>query len=99
MSGETTGLYTAGSRSKSNASALLNCSGEYRITIEGKEVDAERLDSCPACFVDEALDDADENCMFALIKDAIAEVATRNSLPGRRLLGRYGHAYWCLHKW
>jgi hypothetical protein len=100
-SGETIGHYNTGEGSKLNSPAALLSNGDYCIKIKDKRVGAERLDSYPSRFVDEALDKADENCIFDLINDRIAFVATREIRPGEQLLGRCGHVYcwWCQHKW
>ena len=50
--------------------------------------------ACHARFIDEALTESDENCMFVIKKGRIVVVATKPIKPGAQLLIRYGHEYW-----
>ena len=50
--------------------------------------------SCHARFIDEALTEGNENCVFAIRRDRIVVLATKHIQPGALLLGRYGHEYW-----
>ena len=50
--------------------------------------------ACHARFIDEALTESDENCMFVIEKGRIVVVATKPIEPGVQLLIRYRHEYW-----
>ena len=50
--------------------------------------------SCHARFIDEALTESDENCVFVIRRDRIVVLATKHIQPGAQLLSRYGHDYW-----
>ena len=53
--------------------------------------------ACHARYIDEALEEMDENCRFQVVNNRIAVIATRRIQPGEQLLTRYGHEYW-LHR-
>ena len=50
--------------------------------------------SCHARFIDEALTEDEENCVFAIRKGRIIVLATKRIEAGAQLLSRYGHEYW-----
>ena len=50
--------------------------------------------SCHARFIDEALTEDEENCVFAVEEGRIFVFATKRIEPGTQLLCRYGHDYW-----
>ena len=50
--------------------------------------------SCHARFIDEALTEDEENCVFAVEEGRIFVFATKRIEPGAQLLSRYGHEYW-----
>ena len=62
-------------------------------------VDAAHFDSCHGRFIDEAMTEAEENCMFTLHKNQIWVKSTRPIQACEQLLTRYGYIYWCDTRW